>query len=195
MAESIADAGGVDEKLPEGVLSEWYPGISTYSWWTLLGGLLAGVGALGYLWVASGARMPTGFSVNLVLAVVLLGALAAIHEGLHGLAILAIGARPQFGILRLRRAHVGFYTTAPGHRFSRRRYLIMCLAPLAVIAPVGVVLCALPVGSVLWFPFGAHLGGCIGDLTLVRQILRMPGDAVFEDLRDGLRIWSGPAVR
>jgi hypothetical protein len=157
--------------------------------------MLAALSGLGYSWFAGRGQIPSFISVNIALTLALILALSAAHEGVHGLAMMAFGARPTFGILKSGRVPWGFYTTSPGRRFTRRRYLIVALAPLAVIAPLGIPLCWSPIGGDLWFPFAVHLGGCIGDLTIAWHVLSGPREIFCEDLADGVRLWrsqSGP---
>jgi hypothetical protein len=178
----------------EGLVLEWHPDEGTYRWWVLLGSLLAGCGGLAYLWITGHFRLPDSISVNIVLALALILALGAVHEGVHGVVVAASGAHPQFGVLRQGRVPVGFYTTAPGHRFGRNAYLAIILAPLILIAPLGALLCWSPLGEVLWVPLGGHLGGCIGDLTIAWHVARVARDVQCEDLRDGMRLWSRAAA-
>jgi len=198
-AEVLGQSGsagpGAGSGSAAGVAREWYPGLATYTWWFLLGGLLAGVGGLAYLWIASGGRIPNEGSFNLVLTLGLVVALGAAHEGIHGLAMLAVGARPRFGILRYGRTVMGFYTSSPGRRFTRGQYLLVGLAPMVIIAPAGVLVCLTPVGSAVWFAFAVHLGGCIGDLTIARLVLREPAGTTFEDRPDSLTVWAADSAR
>ncbi len=175
-------------------MREWYPGLATYQWWVILGGLLAGFSGFAYLWVAFGS-IPNGISINLALAAALILALGAVHEGVHGLAMLALRAQPRFGILRYGRTVLGPYTSSPGRRFTRREFLIVGLAPMAVIAPAGVLMCLTPAGSAVWYAFAVHLGGCIGDLTIARLVLREPAGTTFEVRSDGLKIWAAASAR
>jgi hypothetical protein len=168
---------------------EWHPGQRTYAWWTLLGALLGAGGGLVYLWIAGHFRLPDYISVNIGLTLALILALGAAHEAVHGVATMVFGARPEFGVLRQGRIPLGFYTTTPGYRFGRNAYLTVALAPLVLIAPLSAVLCWSPLGEALWLPLGVHLGGCIGDLTIARHVLRSPRQTQCEDLRDGMRLW------
>ena len=152
------------------------------------------LGSLGYELVAGHGQMPDAISINIVLTLVLALALAAVHEGIHGIAMIAFGAKPSFGILRDGRVPAGFYATSPGHRFRRWPYLVVALAPTVILAPLGIPLCWSALGSSLWMPFGAHLGGCVGDLTIVLIVLQTRGDILVEDLRDGMRIWKTASV-
>jgi hypothetical protein len=183
---------------PDGLISEWRPTRGTALAWMILSvPILAMAWAL-YELVALRGQIPTEWSINsndmiLVLALVL--GLACLHEAVHGVVVLAFGARPQFGILKIGGVLAGFYTTAPGHRFSRRRYLILCLAPLVLLAPLGVPACMLPFGAYLAPTFAVHLAGCIGDVGIAWHVLREPSDALCEDLRDGVRFWRAERPR
>jgi Putative zincin peptidase len=153
---------------------------------------MAAAGLVVYLGIALGGAIRTAATISLVqIAVVLVLTLllAAIHEAVHGIVMLAFGAKPEFGVLRVDGVPAGFYATAPGYRFGRRAYLVVCLAPLAVLAPLGVPACRLPFGAYLVVPFAIHLAGCIGDLDIFRHVLAAPSDALVEDLRDGMRLW------
>jgi hypothetical protein len=179
--------------LPEGLISEWRPGRTTIVAWTLAQLPIAAVGILVYLGVATRGDYPTSGTYGLLeiaAALALILGLAALHEAVHGLLMFAFGARPEFGVLRLEGVPAGFYATAPGHRFTRRRYLVIALAPLAVLAPLGLPACLLPFGEFLAVPFGLHLAGCIGDVDIARHVLRAPSDVLVEDLRDGMRLWK-----
>jgi hypothetical protein len=196
MSAVVADAAEkrTGDPPPEALVGEWRPTRGTWAWWWTGGTILASAAAFFYEWIAGHGQIPTEFSINLVLLVILVLAFTALHEGVHGLAMLAFGARPQFGVLRTGRIPQGFYTTSPGHRFRRHAYIVITLAPLVVIAPLGVPLCWSSLGSVLWLPLGVHLGGCVGDLTIAKHVISGPPAVVCEDLRDGLRFWSAPRV-
>jgi hypothetical protein len=189
------DQGSLPETVPPGLVSEWRPGHVTTVVWTILGTATAVVGLFVYGSIALGRPLATNswsISVNLfelALEIALIFGLGAIHEAVHGVVIIASGAKPQFGVLKLEGMPAGFYATAPGHRFGRRTYLLICFAPLVVLSPLGIPLCMLPFGVYLVVPFAVHLGGCIGDLTIALHVLRGPRDVVVEDLRDGMRIW------
>ena len=88
---------------------------------------------------------------------------------------------------------MGFYATAPGHRFSRRQYLLVCLAPLAILSPLGILACWLPFGGYFVLQFAIQLAGCIGDATIAWHVLRASADAECEDMRDGTRFWKTAA--
>jgi hypothetical protein len=172
----------------------WKPTRRVWVAWMATGTVAATIACLAYEWIAGHGQIPTAVSLNLVALVVLVIAITAMHEGIHGLAILAFGGRPDFGILRTGGMPVGFYTTADGQRFSRSAFLVVALAPTIVIVPLGALLCWTELGAVLWAPLGVHFGGCVGDLTIARQVLAAPRDATIEDLRDGIRVWPASVV-
>jgi hypothetical protein len=173
-------------------ISEWHPDEKSVIAWSIIAAPLTVVALLGYLLIALRGELPTQgtFDIpSIVLVLALTIGLAWVHEGVHGLVMMRYGVVPEFGILKIGGIFVGFYTTAPGHRFSRRPYLAICLAPLVVITPLGIVACMLPFGALMVVPFGLVFGGCIGDLTIAWHVLRGPNDVLCEDLRDGLRLW------
>jgi hypothetical protein len=183
----------VPDSLPEGVISEWKPTKATVRAWTILSIPITAVALLGYTLVAVRGDIPVSWSIDsnqILLIVALTLGLGCIHEGVHGIAMLAFGAKPEFGVLKIGRMIGGLYTTAPGHRFGRRQYLILGLAPLVILAPLGVLACLLPFGAYLAAPFAIHFAGCIGDVTIAWHVLKGPPDVVCEDLRDGMRFWE-----
>jgi hypothetical protein len=125
--------------------------------------------------------------VELVLLLVVTAGLLVLHEFLHALAMRRLGAAPSVGADILLKIAPVLYTTAPGHLFSRREYLVVALAPIVLVSGLGAAWVAMwPFGKELVQPLALHLGGCIGDLWIAGLILRGPADATFEDLRDGV---------
>jgi len=176
-----------------GLISEWKPSRATWVGWTVLSLPMFLLALLGYVFIASRGAIPASGSADLAqlaLAVAVTFALAAVHEAVHGLVMSAFGASPEFGVLRVDGIPLGFFTTAPGHHFSRRQYLLVALAPFLVITPLGAAACFLPFGGYLAFPLAVVFGGCIGDLAIVRRVLRAPSNVQCEDLRDGVRFWK-----
>ena len=182
--------------LPDGVISEWHPSKATIRAWSLLSLPIVVVAFFAYMLIAVHGETHAEGSIGLgdiLLVVALSLGMFCVHEAVHGVAMFAFGGRPEFGVLKNDGFPVGFYTTTPGHRFNRRQYLVAILAPLAVLAPLGVPACWLPIGGYLVIPFAVQLAGCIGDVSIAWHVLRMPSDAVCEDLRDGTRFWKAAA--
>jgi hypothetical protein len=182
----------------EGTMSEWRPTRTTWILWAILALPLLYVGAVVYTLAAMHGEIPQSMSGTVdmgpLIAVLLfyLG-LVWVHEGVHGIFMLAFGARPQFGVLRIGVLPYAFYTTDPGHRFTRRQYLAVSLAPLAILGLLGIPLCMLPFGAYLVVPFALHLAGCIGDIGISWHVLQGPPTVTCEDLRDGVRFWRPAA--
>ena len=112
-----------------------------------------------------------------------------LHEGVHGLGMLAYGARPRFGILW---QGLMIYATSPGYAFRRNAYIGVALAPL-----IGLSLLAL-IAIAFLPPFLAALvalcatvngAGAVGDLWIVLKTLRYPPQAYIMDKRDGMQIF------
>jgi hypothetical protein len=184
------------EPAPDGLSSEWHPTRATWILWAILMLPTLYVGVVIYTLAAFHGEMPQTVSgtldVRALIMVVLLGfGLMWVHEGVHGIFILAVGGRPQFGVLRTGVWVYGFYTTDPGHRFTRRQFLAVVLAPVAILGLLGIPLCML--SPYLVVPFAVHLAGCIGDLGIARQVLQRPPTVICEDLRDGVRFWNQAA--
>ncbi|MGZ6315279.1 MAG: DUF3267 domain-containing protein [Candidatus Limnocylindrales bacterium] len=178
--------------------SEYRPTRRTWILWAFLALPLAYIGLVVYVLAARHGEIQgqvTGTVDPIQLAVVslLIVCLMWVHEGVHGIFMLVCGARPQFGILHVGPVPYAFYTTDPGHRFTRRQFLSFALAPLVILGLLGIPLCMLPFGAYLVVPFVLHLGGCIGDIAIAWQVLKHPPTVMCEDLRDGVRFW-GPAA-
>ena len=138
----------------------------------------------------------TSFRIGLgdvLLVVVLVGVILVIHEGIHGLVMLAFGARPTFGVVLVGKALPALYATSVGHRFTRGQYLTVATAPMIAISVVGFLLCFGPWGGYLIVPLAIHLGGCVGDGFAASRVVREPAGTHFEDLRDGIRFYRQPA--
>jgi hypothetical protein len=180
---------------PDGLSSEWHPTRTTWILWLILALPMLYVGAVVYTTAALHGETPRSsgtVEMGALMVVLLLGfGLAWVHEGVHGIFMLAFGARPKFGMLRIGLLPYAFYATDPGHRFTRRQYLAVCLAPLAILGLLGIPLCMLSPYLVL--PFAFHLAGCIGDIAISRHVLQGPPTVICEDLRDGVRFWKPAA--
>jgi hypothetical protein len=180
---------------PDGLSSEWHPTRTTWILWLILALPMLYVGAVVYTTAALHGETPRSsgtVEMGALMVVLLLGfGLAWVHEGVHGIFMLAFGARPKFGMLRIGLLPYAFYATDPGHRFTRRQYLAVCLAPLAILGLLGIPLCMLSPYLVL--PFAFHLAGCIGDIAISRHVLQGPPTVICEDLRDGVRFWKTAA--
>jgi hypothetical protein len=159
----------------------------------LLSLLLLGVmGAVFVGWVVLLNRMPKTLNLHLSQAVILILAVAAtlvLHELAHGLAMLAYGARPRFGVLW---QGLMLYATSPGYAFRRNHYVVVILAPLVGLSLLAlmVILFSPPAVALVVALCGTVNGaGAVGDLWILLVTLRYPERAYVMDERDGMRIF------
>lgn len=111
-----------------------------------------------------------------------------LHEALHGLAMLACGARPIFGAQLTR---LVLYTTSQAF-FSRRAYLFVTLAPLFGVTLLGLpAMLLLPSGLAIWVAImvAMNAASSLGDLWMAAVIASFPPEARFRDEVDGMSIF------
>jgi hypothetical protein len=154
---------------------------------------LAGLmGLVFFGWLVLLNRMPTVVNIQLPQTVILILAVVVtlvLHELAHGLAMLAYGARPRFGILW---QGLMVYATAPGYAFRRTNYLVVILAPLVGLSLLAfMVILFSPPGVAVLVALGATVNGAgaIGDLWILLIVRRYPEVAYVMDERDGMRIF------
>lgn len=145
-------------------------------------------------------KLPAMFSLEpgeLGVMIIALCLTLLLHELMHGLAMRIFGARPRYGVLW---KQLMFYATAPGYAFPRRRYLIIALAPFALIS-LGVVLGMWLLKGTGWVALLALCGavnaaGAVGDLWITMMVLRYAAHAYIVDEQDGVRVFlPAPAER
>lgn len=132
--------------------------------------------------------LPGGPDVPWWLVFVLLLVLP-LHEWIHGLGMRWAGHRPRYGLL----LHKGaLYATADGALFPRRVFLIIALAPLAVITLAGMALViVLPdrLGYYAALAVALNAGASVGDLWMAAAVWPCPPAALVRDEADGIRIY------
>jgi hypothetical protein len=175
------------------------PGRRAVIWMNIVGLVLVAVGLVigGGLWALLWAQDGSFDLIALALVVLLTVAVIVLHEGVHGAAMALLGIRPRFGAGMLGGAMPVLYVTAaiPGTRVSTRQFVFFAAAPAVLLNLVMVgLIAAVPWGGWLVVPFAIHLGGCVGDFWMIRQVLRAPSGSTFEDLRDGVRVYPRGGV-
>lgn len=169
---------------------DWRPDAAEARAWTIAG-LVITVLALPLFALPSVLTRHSG-SITINLAVIaavvaLTFTLALVHEAVHGVVMLAFGARPSFGMVLVAGSMPALYATSPGHRFTRAQYLAVAAGPALLISSLGLWATSAAWGLVLVFPLAAHLGGCVGDAAAIRNVVRQPRGTLYEDLKDGVR--------
>lgn len=140
-------------------------------------------------WVSL-ATVDGPLGLNLVGLLITILLTLGLHELAHGLAMMAFGAKPRYGV---KLEALALYATAPGYAFSRNQYLVLILAPLvslSLLALVGVVMFgrtalgpALMVGAVV------NAAGACGDVYMAWLTARYPAVAYVIDEEDGMRVF------
>ena len=125
---------------------------------------------------------PPGAVVQMLSLAVGYVAYIFLHEGVHGVCIrLFCGERASYGFNGM-----FAYAGKKDAYFTKRQYIVIALAPVAVW---GVVLLWLQIALPGWFfPIYAvqvgNIGGAVGDFYVTALLLRMPQDTLCND--DGL---------
>jgi len=179
---------------------DWRPGRAEATIWNVVAIVLIAAGLPLFALPSILRSGPAGASfriglTEILLVVALTALLLVVHEGIHGLVMLAFHARPSFGVVLVGGAMPALYATSVGHRFSRAQYLTVAATPAVVISVVGFLLCFERWGGYLIVPLAIHLGGCVGDGFAFWRVLRERPGTEFEDLRDGIRFHRRPPDR
>ena len=172
------------------MVDEWRPGARAALLWTPVSIVLAVIGLIVFglpLGLRTGQVSISAGAGDVLIVVVLVAALVFVHEGIHALAMAVFGARPEFGAVLIGKVMPAVYTTTPGHRFTRGQYLVVALAPAAIVSGIGFAGVFTAVGAYLVLPLATHLAGCTGDAVAALRVLRQPRGTMCEDLRDGIR--------
>ncbi|MBN2471235.1 MAG: DUF3267 domain-containing protein [Anaerolineae bacterium] len=166
---------------------------STLIWLNVIGTLLfvialAAIFAVLVFYDSQGAPLVIGTLPDAFPAwgyVLLLAGTLILHEALHGAAILIFGKRPRFGAKLTR---LVLYTTSDAY-FPRGQYLTITLAPLVVIALLGIPgLLLLPRGLAIWagLMVAMNTASAVGDLWTAAVIASFPTETLFHDEADGM---------
>ena len=122
-------------------------------------------------------------------ALLLAAALAILlHELVHALFFWLFSRdRPTFGM-----GPGYFFAACPGHFFPPRQYLVVGLAPFAGLTAAGAALLPLVPGR--WLPalfcfLVTNAAGAAGDLLICWRIAFEQGDALVQDLGDGIEVY------
>lgn len=111
-----------------------------------------------------------------------------IHELVHAAAFIFLGGKPYFGA----KLPYALYCGAKNQLFHRNQYFVVGLAPLVVITLAGIIFILLsPVlASYTLFALIGNFSGAVGDIGVVRKLLRRPPSILVEDTESGYRAWE-----
>lgn len=152
-------------------------GICRASYAVLLAGTFGGVALFGFCGVpcelasafARGARGVVLWAAGVVLAMLLS---FAAHEVVHALFFKVLGPRGAHITFGWNLESAMIYACAEGIIYSRRRYLLVVLAPtVAVTFLVGILGVGLGCNLAAWVICVVHLSGCTGDWSYARTIM------------------------
>lgn len=84
------------------------------------------------------------------------------------------------------------YATSPGSRYSRKRMLVIILAPFVLISLALTLIYGLHILTAASYIVLAsfHAAGCAGDFFLAATILQQKGDIAVEDTEVGINIYQ-----
>ncbi|SDL97429.1 Putative zincin peptidase [Halogranum gelatinilyticum] len=155
----------------------------------VLGGLYGVVHGTASLGVNVDAENVGGVAVGGLVLLVLSAGLIVVHELLHGVAMKRYGGDPRYGAGIAHFVLPYAYATSDTE-FTRNQFIVIALVPLVVITAVGVpVMLAFDL-PILLVPLALNVGGAVGDLWMVRLLLRYPADVDVHDDVTGLRVFG-----
>ena len=160
--------------------------VMTLGYWCLMG---AAVLLHWALW-GHAIAWPSGLWEWVMAVVIVLGLTTAVmfvHEAVHALAFLLLGARPRFGAVRTEDGVPYLSVGAEGHMFSRASFTFVLLAPVVLLGGAFAIWVALlPWGGWMVIPAAVHLAGCVGDLVMLTVVAYLPSGTRIEDTDSGM---------
>ena len=163
--------------------------------YTLYGiGILA-LFAFGFLFLSIYSQFTGKFSgtidvFDIIPGTLLFAGTLILHELIHGIFVSMYGGKPRYG--------AGIYSILPylytttKSIFPRNQFIIIYIAPLAVISIIGVAAMAAFPSIAHWIllPLIVNASGSVGDLWMTRTLLRYPGHILVEDKKTGTIIYG-----
>lgn len=183
-----AVSGEVVGKTPGERSQAWMAALATG---LLLGGAALGVALLDWQGIAEGTVVIDTRRVLRILVgtTVITIATLVVHELLHGLGMLLVGARPRFGAGVMSPNMPYLYTTCEHHLFTRAQFIAIAALPNVLLNVVLLGMIAFGTDSA-WFvvPFAVHLSGGVGDAWLCWAAAYEPRGTLIEDQRAGIGV-------
>ena len=114
-----------------------------------------------------------------------------LHELIHGAVMSKYGGKPRYGAGIAHYILPYFYATTKTV-FTRNQFIVIAIAPLVVISLVSIgIMAAFPsIAHWMLIPFILNGSGAVGDMWVVRNVLRCPKHVFLEDQKSGLIIYG-----
>lgn len=118
-----------------------------------------------------------------------------IHEGLHGLFFYIFSGKVKFGAKLRGGMGPAFFATSPGSLIPKRRFQLVALAPQILTICLVPTLFLIPypsmLSNILVLTMALNFGGGCLDIYIALWSRKFPRSFLFEDIRDGLKIYEG----
>lgn len=114
-----------------------------------------------------------------------------LHELIHGAFMSKYGGKPSYGAGIAHYILPYFYATTKTV-FTRNQFIVIAIAPLVVISLVSIgIMAAFPsIAHWMLIPFILNGSGAVGDMWVIRNVLRCPKHVFLEDQKSGLIIYG-----
>lgn len=133
-----------------------------------------------WFWMTWKMNVQVDPSLNLLILLIGIVVMLILHEAVHGIFFkLGTDQKVKFGFNGL-----FAYAGAPGIYYKKKYYLMIGLAPLALVSLLLIVLMLLfrEVALLpLYLIFVVHFSGCVGDMYVCAKIRKLPDEALLVD--------------
>ncbi len=128
---------------------------------------------------------------KILIYIILIIGTGVLHELIHGVFISKYGGKPSYGAGIAYFILPYLYATTKTV-FLRNQYIVVSIAPLVLISLVGIgLMAAFPsIAHWIFIPFVLNASGSVGDLWVIRNVLRYPKHVLLEDRKTGLIIYG-----
>ncbi len=116
-----------------------------------------------------------------------------LHESIHGIFVSLYGGKPRYGARIY--SILPYLYTATNSVFPRNQFIIICIAPLAVISTIGVALMVVFPSQWILLPLIVNASGSVGDLWMMGTLLQYPRHILVEDQKTGSIIYGRESDR
>jgi hypothetical protein len=118
-----------------------------------------------------------------------------LHEAVHGVLFLVLGAKPRFGMKLIGKFIPVAYTTSTVP-IRRNQYLLVCLGPFLMLTLIFMIPGILATNdnnaALALMAMALNMSGSIGDLIVAYKVRRYDRLTLFGDTEDGFK-WYVPS--